>query len=416
MDFFQKNTIMNSFLPVLRDYWLLAEDAFPFYLKQVSQKDKAQNEAYVKDITLQFQRQIKKYPRFSLGRRNWRKKTYKLLYQVLSEETLLGLSHYLSREKTEDLLSEIRYFIKKVNIDTPEMSFEDMGQAIRNYMVYLMFKELHRDTSDFSLPCYGYSMLYPFTDNYIDSQIHTTEEKARYNTLIKNFLKGKTAVPVSEHDKKTLYFLSAAKDGLNGNLKENTSSPVTELLLMMLEAQEESLSQQRTDITLNYEKRLAISLYKGGMSVFIDRYYVKKEITKEDMIFYLGFGFFLQLADDLQDIKEDSEKGNQTLFTINTSPEAVEKTVNKLLFFITDLCNSFHKADKTFLEFVLLNCYQLILMGVKRSREYFSKEYIRDIEQCSPVSFSFLETMPGNPFQNGTTEPGKLRKVLDALL
>ncbi len=412
MDFFHENTIIKSFLPVLRERWLSAAEAFPSCMTQVSREAKEKNEAYVKEISAQFHQQITKYPRFPLGRRRWKKKTFRLLYQVLSEETILELHRYLPHERVEVLISEIKEFINRVRTDAPALSFEDMGQAVRNYTVYLMFKEIHQDTSDFSRACYGYSMLYPFTDNYIDNTACTKEEKARYNSLIRDYLKGEAAASTSEHDDKTLYFLSAAKE----SCKEEAPCPVTELLLMMLDAQEKSLEQQSKDNSLDYEKRLFISLYKGGISVLIDRFFVKERITEEDMIFYLGFGFFLQLADDLQDIREDSEKGHQTLFTINTHPAEEEKTVNKLLFFVTDLCNSFPTDNKSFLEFVLMNCYQLILMGVQGSREYFSKEYVTHMEQCFPVTFSFLETMPENPFQNSNIEEGRFFRIMDTLV
>ncbi|SHO43332.1 hypothetical protein [Anaerocolumna xylanovorans] len=412
MNFFHKDTILNSFLPIVRERWLSANDTFPPYLTEVPQADKNKNEAYAKEISAQFHRQITGYPRLPFGKRKWNKKTYKLLYQVLSEETVLGLHHYLSRERIEVFVSETKEFIKTLRMDVPAMSFEDMGQALRNYIVYLMFKEIHQDTSLFSKACYGYSMLYPFTDNYIDNTACTKEEKARYNSLIRDFLKGESVNTTSWYDEKTLYFLSAAKD----DCIEGEPCPVTELLLLMLDAQVESLSQQRTDILLDYEKRLAISMYKGGMSVLIDRYFVKEKITREDMVFYLGFGFFLQLADDLQDIKEDSMKDHQTLFTISPRCEEAEKTVNKLLSFITDLCRSFPAGNKPFLEFVLMNCYQLILMGVQKSQEYFPKDYMKSIEKYFPVSFSFLAQMPENPFGSSQPETEKLQKIMDTML
>lgn len=404
MNFFHKDTIINSFLPIVRERWMSAANSFPPYLAKIPQADKEKNEAYAKNASEQFYRQITGYPRLPLGRRKWNKRTYQLLYQILSEETILGLHHYLSREKIEAFASETKEFARTLRGDVPDMSFEDMGQALRNYIVYLMFKEIHQDTSFFSKACYGYSMLYPFTDNYIDNTACTKEEKARYNSLIREFLKGQEVKGTSWYDERTLYFLSAAKDGCE------------ELLLLMLDAQVESLNQQRTDILLDYEERLAISMYKGGVSVLIDRFFVKEKITVEDMFFYLGFGFFLQLADDLQDIKEDSEKGHQTLFTISPLSNEAEKTVNKLLSFITALCQSFPAGNKPFLEFVLMNCYQLIFMGVQKSREYFSEDYRKNIEQYFPVSFSFLGPALKNPFEDSQLKPEKLQKIMDTML
>lgn len=74
---------------------------------------------------------------------------------------------------------------------------------------------------------------------------------------------------------------------------------------MMLEAQEDSMRVQENRLIRNMDERLNISIYKGGISVLIDRFFVDKDMTKEDELFYFAFGFLLQLADDLQDISED---------------------------------------------------------------------------------------------------------------
>ncbi len=412
MDFLHRNTIKDFFLPILREQWLKTEDTFPSCMAKVSQEEKERNEAYVREASDAFGQQFARYPRFPIGKNKWRKDTYGLLYQVLNEEPLLHIHQSLPRERLESLISEMKTFMKRVRRDVPEMSNDDMGQAARNYIVYLMFKEIHNDTSDFSEACYGYSMLYPFTDNYIDNNSCSREEKFRYNSLIRNYLKGEDPLPSSEHDEKTLYFLSLAGKTSGSDISQSAS----ELLLMMLEAQEKSLQQQGSDTLLGYRKRLDISLFKGGLSVLIDRFFVKDKLTREDMTFYLGFGFFLQLADDLQDIKEDSEKRHQTLFTLNLSAEEEEKNVNKLFFFITDLCAAFPAANRKFLDFVLINCYQLILMGVQKSQEYFREDYVKQLGEYFPVSFSYLASPPENPFSGTAADTKKFDKILETLL
>jgi hypothetical protein len=148
----------------------------------------------------------------------------------------------------------------------------------------------------------------------------------------------------------------------------------------MLEAQEDSIRQQNKGSILTEEERLDISLYKGGVSVLIDRYLVNKPLTDEEMNFYLGLGFFLQLADDLQDIKTDGEQNWQTLLTLDRNPLQKEKSINKLLHFIHNIMNSYQAENNRFKDFVLGNCYQLIYTSVIGSKEYFTEEYLNKIE------------------------------------
>ena len=73
----------------------------------------------------------------------------------------------------------------------------------------------------------------------------------------------------------------------------------------MLEAQEISQKQADASLFLTERNIMDISIYKGGLSVLIDRFFINLKMTEEEILFYFGFGFLLQLCDDLQDIGED---------------------------------------------------------------------------------------------------------------
>ena len=64
----------------------------------------------------------------------------------------------------------------------------------------------------------------------------------------------------------------------------------------MLEAQE--ISQKQTDASLSLTEKniLDISIYKGGLSVLIDRYFINCKMTEQDALFYFGFGFCSRYA------------------------------------------------------------------------------------------------------------------------
>lgn len=165
---------------------------------------------------------------------------------------------------------------------------------------------------------------------------------------------------------------------------------------MMLSAQEDSIRQQHTHTPLTDEERLNVSLFKGGISVLIDRFLVQKKLTREELIFYLGMGFYLQLADDLQDIRTDSDQGYQTLLTIDLSPLQEEKSVNKLIHFIHRIMEAYHAENDTFKNFVLSNCFQLIFTSLGGSKEFFTDHYAARIERYLPVTYSFLQEWRGS--------------------
>jgi len=409
-----ERTIIKKYcLNEIKNEWLSSKNSFPDFFTEVSEEIKNANEQYIQTVSANFQKLIKGYSRLPIKQGRWKRKTYMLLQDILYNETIIGVHHSMDQFTIDAFYMEIKDFLRHERSFSPELSIEGIGQAIRNYIVYAMFNVIHQLNPSFRMAGFGYSMLYPFTDNYIDSDQYSTQDKIEYNQLIRDKIEGKEVNPKSIHAQKTCELLQA----IESEYPRDKDSRIYMLLLMILEAQEESLLQQRKSICLSYDECLDISIYKGATSVLVDRFIVKKEITEEDLIFYLGFGFFLQLADDLQDIKEDSKQGHQTLFTIDLSCEREEKIVNQMLYFIHRLMDSYHAENDSFKNFILSNCDQLIFSSLIGSKEFFSVEYIEQMEQFFSVSYSFLEKITKSPVETKDISlQMKYMKIIDDMI
>lgn len=404
---------IDQYLNGLKEEWLAASDAFPDFLQAVSKEKKLENEAYAKRVSEMFYQQTDRLPRLPIGRKKWKKKTLDIIFEVLYQESIIGIHDAMKPAEIDAFYNELMDFLKAVRHFSPELRFVEIGQAVRNYIVYAMFKVIHQVKSGFSKAGFGYSMLYPFTDNYIDSGEPSSDKKKEYNQMIRDKILGKEIHPSCMHFKKTCDLLQA----IASDYPREKDDRIYTLLLMMLKAQEDSLHQQSSDHLLSEEERLNISLKKGGISVLVDRFLVNKELTAEDLHFYLGFGFFLQLADDLQDIGEDSQKGYQTLFTVNLSPEKEEKLANKLLHFLHHIMEAYSAENDTFKNFVMVSSDQLVLTSMLRSKAFFTPQYRSQMEQFLPVTASYLETASANSLeqQNKKVQDNYI-KVLDLLL
>lgn len=383
----EKNWIKEYCLEKVRKQWLSADASFPDFLTAIPEEKKAENEQYVQSVFTAFEKLVQGYTRIPVKQSRWRRKLSSLINEILYQENVIGIHNSLNAEGISAFYEELKEFLRHVRLFAPELSLEDIGQALRNYIVYAMFKVIHQSSEGFSLAGFGYSMLYPFTDNYIDSTSYTEKEKAEYNNIIRAQIEGREVHPKTVHQQKTVDLLRA----IESEYPRTKDSFAYLLLLMMLEAQENSIRAQHRNTLLTPEERLDISLYKGGVSVLIDRFFVRKELNEEELILYLGFGFFLQLADDLQDIRTDSEQGHQTILTVDLSPAQEESIVNKMLNFVHNTLGVFRAENDVFKNFVLANCYQLIFTSVVRSREFFSPEYLEQIEKCLPVKANYLE-------------------------
>ena len=409
----QKTIIKDYCQNEIKNEWLVCKDSFPLFLIAISNETKTENEKNIQTISADLRQQVDNFSRFPIGRKRWKRKALNSFKKVLSTESILGTHRFLNQQTLDAFQEELMEFLRQARRFSPELSIDGIGQAIRNYIVYLMFNELNQVKYGFNTACFGYSMLYPFTDNFIDSNEYSHEEKKQYNQMIRDKIEGKVIHPASIHQKKTCDLLQA----IESKYPRDNDSTVFNLLLMMLEAQEASLLQQNTISTLTSEERLDISLYKGGISVLIDRFFVEKEITEEDLLFYLEFGFFLQLADDLRDIDEDNKNGNQTIFTLDLQFEQQEKIVNKMLHFLQQIMDSYQAENSFFKSFVLANCYQLIYLSVAGSKCFFSKEYLDKLENYINVTYLFLENSGDIlPKNNKKGKENNYMKLLDEMI
>ncbi len=406
-------------LEIVKTIWLEASDQFPVNLTEITPEQQLCNEAYCDQVSKAFHKQMNSIPRLPFRRRKWSKQTQTFLMELLSTEQIIGIHHAMNPQELAAFYQELMGFAGNARRFAPELSFGELGQAIRNYIVFAMFKVINRNSCSedgnpgYSNAGFGYSMLYPFTDNYIDTIANTISDKQEYNQLIRDTIEGRKVQFKNNYHKKTHLLLKAIEEAYPRDKDNN----IYALLLMMLEAQEESLVQQSKNTILSSEQRLDISLFKGGVSVLVDRYLINKPLTEEDYLFYLGFGFFLQLADDLQDIGEDSRNGYQTIFTLEPEQSSEERIVNKLLNFLHDIMEAYSAENNSFKEFVKQSSYLLIYSSVAGSREFFSGHYLQQVEKRLPVTVPFLEKMKAGMIekQDQTTQD-QYKKLLDCLI
>ena len=402
---------MKSYFQQIKSQWLRTEDHFPS-LPVISQEKKVKNQRDIEDMTGFFQKQIKHMPRLSFQKKRWANNISNQINDMLHQEELIGIHNVLTQDAVDTWQEELKEFLRLTRKVFPRFTFEETGQGIRNYIVYKMISELCGVSRDFCKAAYGYSMLYPVTDNYIDSN-RSFDEKAEYNQYIKEHIEGKDPDPKDEHQLETGMLL----DAIQSEFPRKENKELYALLLLMLDAQATCLKQQNVHEKLSIDDRLNISIYKGGTSVLFDRFLVRKQVTESDFLSYIGLGFFLQLADDLQDIKEDGERGHHTIFTYRKDSDYLEKTVNKLLQYIRHVLEKLQTSNQPFKEFLLFNCYHLVYLSVIMSKEFFTQEYLDCMENYLLISLSSFDTLLNQRPENmEEADQEKYMEMLDAIL
>lgn len=368
--------------------WDSTPDTFPDFLPVFSQEEKLSNEKFLSELGRDLQTMPKN------PSKEEREEIKKKINQLFQEENIMHTKEHISEELLYEFEENIEGFLEKINAFDETLPMESIGQAMRNYVIYAVIVTLQGRRQNCDDPILGYSLLYPYTDNYIDERRRNSHERDSYNALIRRTLSGEDIPAQNPHEEKTKQLLALVMNYYTGD--EQKRKDVAGLLLLMLEAQEKSLLQiHKPGIgKLTADEILRISAYKGGISVLLDYLlsidFDVSSVTEEERRFYLSLGLILQLTDDLQDIAEDRKRRSRTLVTICRRKRVREATANRLLSFARDCIAGFSPENPELHSFILENCLLVIVTSIAQNAKYFSKHYLEKLEPHLPVSLQYF--------------------------
>lgn len=367
--------------------WNGLPSSFPSFLEEVSEEKKRQNEDVIEEMAARWQEKGKEFPQKQEEQLTWKREMEDMTEEFLEKEELLGIRQYMSQETFAEFKEETKRFVRQIRSFDPELSAENIWQALRNYFIYAVIADLQGQRQECKEAAFAYSLLYPYTDNFIDEKGHTKQQKEEYNRMIADILQGIPVTPEKGISEKTSQLLKRLADSYNGEKNQEIRS----LLLMMLEAQNESIRQQTGKEELTKEEILDISAYKGSISVLIDYFFTTEVLREEEVRFYMKFGFFLQLADDLQDRKEDQKSGSKTLMVLSAKRGELAENVNRLLHYAHTIFAEFTPVNDRLKIFMEKHCYSLVLAAAMENPECFSGEELKQVEQFFLVHMEFLQ-------------------------
>lgn len=371
-------------------------------LKQEMLMDQGLQKAY------QFLNQYHKIPR-----RSWQKQRDKLIQSLLDNDTLLVTSH-MDHQIKNQLLQVSIAFIRAAREFDPLLSLSDIGQAMRNVWICAVLQLLFCKEVRYSKAIFGYSMLYPYTDNLLDDEMLTQADKQSFNRHFYARLKGEKICAVNEYEQKVFRLIGAIESVYD----RNQYPDVYESLYLIMEGQIQSLTQQ-TD-SMSHSELLRISIEKGAASVVADGYLVCGDMDQKQLRFCMQYGFMLQLGDDLQDIEEDHQHHHQTLYSMLDENVLLDQPICQLLSYTEQLMNDV-TCDAGTKTMVIDNCMLLIYLSVLSKPHRFSSAFIKRCEQAMPLHYAYLQKI-GHVWSN--SELGKrasqdesyLKELLDAVL
>ncbi len=286
-----------------------------------------------------------------------------------------------------------RQFLRTAREFDPDLPLASVYQAMRNVWImntlqyYLKLKVEHTDA------VFGYSMVYPYLDNVLDDENISLGDKLRLVGKLKSWLEGNDDFPDSREERLLLALIHL----IEGQFPRKLYPGVYHSMLTIFNAQIKSLFQHRQPEKVSAEDILLISVEKGGTSVLADGYLVAGELKPEQEDFCFGFGFFLQIADDLQDIDEDIRRGHQTLFTLEAGTGNLDPLVHRLIRVMSTILktklNPHRSHERALQEMIQPNCILMYMESVGKHKAYFSRICVQRFQRGFPVRFVYLKKL-----------------------
>ena len=318
---------------------------------------------------------------------------------------VLGLEGGSMKMLLEDGFCDVTSdFIYKAREFDADFKLEDIFQSLRNAWIMNCIQKLMGLRVEMTPSVFAYSMLYPYTDNYLDAANVSEKEKRTVNQNFRKRLAGENSCAVSLLEERLFRLVKM----IEGQFTRISFPMVYSSLLGIQSAQEKSILQ----FDCNNEPCtgiLDISIEKGGCSVLADGCLVKGGLSEHEASFIFGFGVMLQFIDDLQDASEDRGNGHNTIFSRNDTDVSAEHLTNRLINFMNSILDEdkcFCSSDAAELKNLIKDSILFLVMGaVACNSNMYGRKWLGTLEEYSPLSFRYLKTF----YKRMGREFGKLK-------
>jgi hypothetical protein len=331
------------------------------------------------------------YPETEAGRRLWRAELETRVRRFGAER--LGWPRgYHSLLFADEFFESTRAFVREALAFDPCVRVDDVGQALRNVWIANSLQLLLELPIRLSPAIFGYSMLYPWTDNYLDDPLVSREAKAAFNDALTRRLNGERCLPASRHERQVFELV----ERIEGEHPRAARPAVYESLLAIQRAQVASLRQQADGAP--YESDLlGVSVEKGGTSLLADGHLVAGTLAPGEAEFTFGYGVFLQLLDDLQDAPGDRALGHMTVFSQPAGRWPLDRLASRLYRLIGRVVGESVRFSAPCyderLDLIRRNCTLLLVGAVAEHQDLFSRAFSSALEERWPVDFASLRRL-----------------------
>jgi hypothetical protein len=274
----------------------------------------------------------------------------------------------------------------------------DILQASRNAWTACGLQLLYGCPMRLTPSIFAYSMLYPATDNYLDADDVSREEKLGFSLRFGHRLAGDEVPAANPREAEIWRLVTMIED----EYPRATYPRVHAALLGIHMAQQESLRFQHRAPSAGADGLLAVSFGKGGASVLADARLARAGIGEQAERFAFMWGVFLQLADDLQDFEEDRANGALTLFTQAAEGGSLDAVTARTLHFGSRVMREMDALPRDcppgggedwsapLKELIRTSSRAVVIRSAGELESLYSPGFLAQLERYSPCRYAFL--------------------------
>jgi hypothetical protein len=306
----------------------------------------------------------------------------------------------------------LRQFARMARQFDPSITMGDIYQAGRNLWSMNFVQLLVGRPVEVTPSAFAYSMLYPYTDNYLDDPLISEDAKRLFNRRFALRLAGEMVKPLNEREERIFSLVAMVE----AQYDRRRHPIVYESLLAIHKAQTRSLSLLQGDASPYAVDVLGICFEKGGTSVLADGYLVAGNLTPSQQEKMFAYGALTQLVDDLEDAQSDRESGLMTVFSQTLGRWWLDEITNRTVCFGERVVEIL-AADAPPLLDPLINLFReavplVIIQAAVGQRRYFTRDYVLTMQAHFPLRFRGMEARQKRIFRNRH----ELSTLLDALI
>ncbi|HSL46096.1 MAG TPA: hypothetical protein VK897_21860 [Anaerolineales bacterium] len=331
-------------------------------------------------------------------------------FRCLAEEALGFTPEQLDLLPSQAFSDVSEEFVRAARAFDPGLSGEDIYQAGRNAWTAHGLQWLLGMPVQLTPSILAYSLLYPYTDNYLDDTDITVATKVSFNERFRHRLAGDAIAPANGHER-MIFDLVAM---IEKQYSRSNSPAVFESLLDIHHAQSESLNLLRRAAAPGEVDVLGLSFHKGGTSVLADGYLVSGSLNEAQRRYTYGHGIFAQLLDDMEDVETDSQAGRLTIYSQPAGHWTLDALANRTFRFGRSVLKGLDcfDCDESVRELIRRGADLFLIDAIGRMDRYYSQSYLHALEAHSPFRFSVMKEQREAFFRRH----GSLGKLMDAIL